>query len=276
MKLKWLLLAAWLPMQLPALAQDDPSVKDHPGIPRYPGTQIASGVQQEFASHDFNVPGEKTQRVEGRYWRIEYSLKEGVKVPGPLQVSRNYGNAFKKQGGSVLLEQVDAGGGQATMKMPAGGGTTWMEVNINNAGEQMILVIVEESPMEQKVAVTAAAMASAIAASGRVAIHGILFDTGKDVIKPESNAVLAEIAALLKADAGLKLRIEGHTDNVGKAADNLDLSRRRAEAVKRWLAGQGIAASRLEASGLGDTKPSAANASEDGRAKNRRVELVRM
>ena len=272
---------AWLPavvlslVSLPVLAQDDPSVKDHPGIPRFPGTVITGGVQQDFGAHEFNLGGEKMQRVEGRYWRIDYVPKEGGKVPGPLQMSRNYGNAFKKQGGAVLMEQVDAGGGQATMRMPAGGSTTWMEVNINNSGEQLTLVIVEEAPLEQKIEITAAAMASALAASGRIAVYGILFDTGKDVIKPESQPVLAEIATLLQGDPALKLRIEGHTDNVGKPADNAALSKRRADSVKRWLVAKGVADARLEAAGLGDTKPVAPNAGDDGRAKNRRVELVK-
>jgi outer membrane protein OmpA-like peptidoglycan-associated protein len=275
MKFRSLLVAASLLVSLPVFAQDDPSVKDHPGIPRFPGMVITAGVQQDFGAHEFNLGGEKMQRVEGRYWRIEYVPKEGGKVPGPLQMSRNYGNAFKKQGGVVLMEQVDSGGGQATMRMPAGGSTTWMEVNINNNGEQLTLVIVEEAPLEQKIELTAAAMASALAASGRVAVYGILFDTGKDAIKPESHPVLAEIATLLQGDPALKLRIEGHTDNVGKPADNVALSKRRADSVKRWLVAKGVADARLEAAGLGDTKPIAPNAGDDDRAKNRRVELVK-
>jgi outer membrane protein OmpA-like peptidoglycan-associated protein len=129
--------------------------------------------------------------------------------------------------------------------------------------------------MEQKVELSADEMGKALAASGRIALYGILFDTGKDAIKPESEKVLGEIAALLARDKALTLRIEGHTDNVGKPADNLALSKRRAEAVKRWLVGKGVADARLEAAGLGDTKPVAPNGTDEGRAKNRRVELAR-
>lgn len=255
--------------------EDDPSVKDHPAIPRFPGMVIASGARQDFGAHEFELGGGKTQRVEGRFWRIDYAVKEGAKTPGSLEVARNYGNAFKKRGGTVLLEQVDSSGGQAVMRMPSGGGNLWLDIAINNAGELITFTIVAEGAMEQKVELSADEMGKALAASGRIALYGILFDTGRDAIKPESEKVLSEIARMLAGNAALKLRIEGHTDNVGKPADNLALSKRRAEAVKRWLVGKGVADARLEAAGLGDTKPVAPNSAEEGRAKNRRVELAR-
>ncbi len=255
--------------------EDDPSVKDHPTIPRFPGMVIAGGTQQDFGAHEFELGGDKRKRVEGRYWRIDYAVKEGGKTPGPLEVARNYGNQFKQRGGKVLFEQVDSGGGQAVMRMPSGGGELWLDLAINNGGELITFTIVAEGAMEQKVELSAEEMGKALAASGRIALYGILFDTGKDSIRPESEKVLAEIARMLSGNAALKLRIEGHTDNVGRAADNLALSRRRAESVKRWLVGKGVAEARLEATGFGDARPVAANATEDGRAKNRRVELVR-
>jgi outer membrane protein OmpA-like peptidoglycan-associated protein len=115
----------------------------------------------------------------------------------------------------------------------------------------------------------------ALAADGRVATQGILFDTGSDRIRPESTPTLKEITAMLKEHGDLKLMIEGHTDNVGQAASNRALSEKRAAAVKAYLAGQGIAAARLESQGLGDTKPAAKNDTPEGRQTNRRVELVR-
>ena len=101
------------------------------------------------------------------------------------------------------------------------------------------------------------------------------FDTSKATIKPESLPLLDQAVAMLKQSAALKLRIEGHTDNKGAAADNQKLSENRAKAVMTYLVGKGIAASRLTSAGFGATKPVSDNGTDDGRAKNRRVELVK-
>lgn len=116
----------------------------------------------------------------------------------------------------------------------------------------------------------------ALAADGRVATQGILFDTGSDVIKPHSTPTLEEIATMLREHADLKLLIEGHTDNVGDAAANQALSEKRAAAVKAYLVSKGIDAARLQSSGLGATKPKTGNDTAEGRQTNRRVELVRL
>lgn len=116
----------------------------------------------------------------------------------------------------------------------------------------------------------------ALTAKGRWATQGILFETGKAEVQPESRPVLKEIAAALKDHATLKILIEGHTDNVGTPAANLALSGARAAAVKAVLVSQfGIAAERITTKGLGDTKPAASNTTAEGRAQNRRVEVVK-
>jgi outer membrane protein OmpA-like peptidoglycan-associated protein len=116
----------------------------------------------------------------------------------------------------------------------------------------------------------------ALAANGRWATQGILFETGKADLKPESTPVLKEIAAALKEHADLRILIEGHTDNVGAAASNLTLSEARAAAVKTALVSQyGADAARIETKGLGDTKPAVSNTTAEGRAQNRRVEIVK-
>jgi outer membrane protein OmpA-like peptidoglycan-associated protein len=115
-----------------------------------------------------------------------------------------------------------------------------------------------------------------ISASGRYVSHGILFDTGSDRLKPESAAVIQTVARGLEANPSLKLLIEGHTDSVGNADQNLDLSRRRAEAVKTVLVSQfKVDASRLASAGLGATKPIDSNDTPMGRSQNRRVEFVK-
>lgn len=135
--------------------------------------------------------------------------------------------------------------------------------------------VVEVRPMQRNmVTVNAAAMQKGLSSEGKIAIYGIYFDSDKADIKPESRPQLDEMAALLKNNAGLKVFIVGHTDNQGKLDYNLSLSQRRAEAVAKALAQQGIPAQRMLAKGVANLAPVSSNASEDGRAKNRRVELV--
>jgi outer membrane protein OmpA-like peptidoglycan-associated protein len=114
-------------------------------------------------------------------------------------------------------------------------------------------------------------------AAGKLVTYGILFATGSDDVLPESAPVLRQIGAYLAANPAVKLRITGHTDNVGSAASNLDLSKRRAASVARVLTEQfGIAADRLTADGRGDTQVVANNLKPEGRAMNRRVEFARL
>jgi outer membrane protein OmpA-like peptidoglycan-associated protein len=138
------------------------------------------------------------------------------------------------------------------------------------------LDVVELAPMEARmVTVDAGRMASEIAESGRIALYGIYFDTDKAELKPESRPALDEIAKLLAGNPDLRLVVVGHTDNVGSLDYNMTLSRRRAGAVESALvADYGIAAARLESWGVGYLAPVASNQSAEGRALNRRVELV--
>ena len=115
----------------------------------------------------------------------------------------------------------------------------------------------------------------ALSTSGRVATHGILFDTGSDHIRGESTPTLKEITTMLTEHPDLSLTIEGHTDNVGDAQANLALSAKRADAVKAYLVGKGVSAERLTTKGLGASKPAAPNTTAEGRQQNRRVELVK-
>jgi OmpA-OmpF porin, OOP family len=138
------------------------------------------------------------------------------------------------------------------------------------------LVVVSADVMEKKMAfVNADDMKQAIHDSGKVAVYGLYFDTDKDAVKSESQPTLGEIAKLLKNEPALRLHVVGHTDNQGKPDYNLDLSRRRAASVVAELSTKyGISATRLDAFGCGLYSPIASNEEEQGRAKNRRVELV--
>jgi flagellar motor protein MotB len=140
----------------------------------------------------------------------------------------------------------------------------------------ILLDVIETVPMETgMVSVDAATMAEDIAAAGHVALY-INFDFDKAEIKPESQPIIEEIAKLLQDNPSLNLTIEGHTDNVGTPAYNKQLSEARARSVVAALTAQGIEARRLEAEGYGQDKPIADNSTDEGRARNRRVELVEM
>ena len=257
-----------------ASAEDDcEGCKDHSQIARFPGFFIESAEQNDFNSVEFTVGDEKTVTREGKYWSLRYQQKEGAKLPSCVEIVRNYEAAFKKAGGK--LEWHDGGYNLAMLSMPLGKSQRWMNVSIFNGQTGYSLEIVEVAAMEQKVEVSASEMLDALNKDGFIALYGILFDTGKDAIKPESEPLLGEIVTLLKNNAGLKLSVEGHTDNVGNPKANQALSQKRAESVKKFLAGKGVDARRLETKGWGDTKPVSDNRTDAGRAKNRRVELVK-
>lgn len=138
------------------------------------------------------------------------------------------------------------------------------------------LDVVEAKPMETKmVTVSADEMAAGLARTGSVALYGILFDTNSAEIKPESMPTLEEIAKLLKTQLLLKLLVVGHTDNVGTFEFNIDLSQRRAASVVRTLTSKFVIdQKRLTPIGVSFASPVASNTTEEGRSKNRRVELV--
>ena len=151
-------------------------------------------------------------------------------------------------------------------------------IAVKNGQAIVALDVVTGKAVENKmVLVKAADIAEALASKGSIDLYGIFFDVDKTDIKPDSTKTLDEVASLLKIDRSLKLEISGHTDNTGTAEHNMKLSDGRAHAVVDALVkNYGIEAARLGAKGYGDTKPVASNDSEDGRAKNRRVELKRI
>jgi outer membrane protein OmpA-like peptidoglycan-associated protein len=138
------------------------------------------------------------------------------------------------------------------------------------------VVAITPGELERKMTfVNALEMKKQMGEAGKITLYGIQFDTGEDVLKPESHPTIAEITKLLGMEPSLKLHVVGHTDNQGKTDYNLDLSRRRAATIVRVLTSQGVAAGRLDSFGCGVYAPVASNETEEGRAQNRRVELIR-
>jgi outer membrane protein OmpA-like peptidoglycan-associated protein len=165
--------------------------------------------------------------------------------------------------------------GETTLRVATGGKDVWIKVepDIWSAPTQSYrLSIVEVEAMAQ--VISANALLDALNKDGFIALY-INFDTGKSELKSDGEATVKEIAAMLKAAPAMKISIEGHTDNVGTAASNQKLSEARAKAVMDAVAKAGIAKDRLAAKGLGQTVPIADNRTDEGKAKNRRVELVK-
>lgn len=118
---------------------------------------------------------------------------------------------------------------------------------------------------------------SKLITEGKLVTYGIYFDSGKDVVKPESYGTIKEIASVLKENADLRIKITGHTDSDGDDAMNLDLSKRRANNVKQFLVKEfQIQTERIESDGKGESEPIIANISPENKAKNRRVELIKL
>ena len=265
-----------LAVAAPAAArqQDEPGSKDHPMLSRMPNYHICNYEANDFNGFDFSIGNEKEQRVEGKYWKIDYCIKENAKVASALEIVRNYSNVFKAKGGSI--RNPDPDNIHTTMALALNGGELWCDIDVANRGETYSLTIIEKAAMTQQVEFTAAELAKTLNEKGSIALHNILFDTGKATLKPESSKELQLVVSVLKADVSLKIEIQGHTDNVGVKAANLTLSQQRADAVRDYLVKNGgIAAARLTAVGFGDTKPVAPNTTDDGKAQNRRVELVK-
>jgi len=252
--------------------KDDPKCKDHPAFTRMPDYWIYSCQQKQFDAHTFAVGKGKTETVEGHYWKIAYRPQNTLsEKPSELQIQRNFENAVQKQGGAVLWSEKS----RSTLKLLKDGDEIWVELRTDFTSGYALFII-QKSGMAQDIVADAAAMNSDINATGHVAVYGIYFDSGKSLIKPESAQAIGEIAKLLKDQPALKLFVVGHTDNQGTVEGNIKLSQERADAVLKALVGEhGILASRLRAYGCGQFAPVATNDSEAGRAKNRRVELVK-
>jgi OOP family OmpA-OmpF porin len=251
---------------------DAEGCKDPALFNRMPGYYIGRCDEKEFDSHAFKDAKGNDLTVEGHVFEIRYSIQEGAKEASRLQIIRNYQNAVTKIGGTLLTTTDD---GDSYMKVVKGGKETWVHVSAYITSEWQ-LYVVEKQAMSQDITANAEALSNDLKSTGHTAVYGIYFDTGKSEIKPESDAALTEIAKLLTGDATLKLHVVGHTDNVGTMDANLKLSQARAEAVVQALTTKhGIAAARLRAAGVGPLAPVASNDSDEGRAKNRRVELVK-
>jgi OOP family OmpA-OmpF porin len=262
---------------VPAFAQtpgvDENDCKPSPLLSRMTGCGVYQCEKKDFDAFDVVTNKEsETKSLEGEVEHLKFVCPANT---SHLQLQRNTEAALKKSGYTIVFSGKHQNHDNPVVT--AQKGAQWIQVQTSQWNEfptyEQTAVLVKE--MAQEMSASAQAMSDAIAKSGKLDVYGITFATGQATITPASDAVLNDVLAVLVANAAWRLRIEGHTDNVGDKAANLKLSQARAGAVAAWLAGKGIDAARLSTAGLGDTQPVAPNTTDDGRAKNRRVVLIK-
>lgn len=273
-------------------------------IPAFPLFKDLEGLTNNFNEKDANrafdrdhfIAGETAIPVEGRVFRGEYNLTKD-RPYSSLEFRRNYEQAIAQLGG------VKIGGTLSTDKYrhdlegatPAptghcfiapcdeadfylirqGGKEWWISVATGSFPLHGYVTVLEKQTMAKSYSfMDAEALKSALDANGRVPIY-VEFDVDRASLRPSARPAIDEIVKLMQQNAALKVSIEGHTDDTGTAARNQPLSLARAETVRAELIAAGIAPARMKTAGFGATKPLAQGTSEDARARNRRVELVK-
>ena len=195
-------------------------------------------------------------------------VKAYAPPPGmtPEQIANLYRAALLKAQWSIVAERKGEGGGDSlTAHYGLNGRNIWAILQI---GEKLYVLEVADATVGE------AKLEADLGAQCHLALTGVLFDFNKSKLKPESDAILEQVAAVMTKEADLKLEVQGHTDGVGSQAFNLPLSKARAHSVVVWLTDHGVAAGRLDAQGFGKLKPVASNDTDEGRAQNRRVEIA--
>lgn len=261
----------------PVLAADAAGCKDPAMFPKHVPNYVIASCKTANDSDTFRWPG-GTEQLMGLRTEVTYRVADIEKGASPKYIVANYANAIKSIDGTLLLDPSKTTlGDRLTARVNVEGRDVWVHVTSDSAvikgNWQTYRVVTLASDAAAQV-VTAQKMLDALNKDGFITLY-INFDTAKWDIKPDSKGTIDEVVAMLKADPALKLSIEGHTDNVGQAAANKTLSANRARSVMEALVSGGIDSTRLESGGHGQEKPIADNRTEDGRAKNRRVELVK-
>lgn len=231
-------------------AQDAEGTTDPPYLSRMPNFVISESNNRSFDAYKVCSEG-KILTVEGKIHQNQYVITEGAEPASSLQIRRNYANAIKGIGGTVVTDKPcddfddpRAGAEQVTGKLVKNGREVWIEVVPQNEGADYQLTVVEVQAMEQEV--SASELLAKLNNEGRAALY-MNFDTNSATIKPESGAVVDQVAQMLTQSAALKLSIEGHTDNAGVPEKNKTLSEQRAKSVLNALVTQGISSARLSA-----------------------------
>lgn len=265
-----------------AVASEDDKL-EHPLIRPFPGSVLIEDFShyRKYDVYEFSVTdpetGETAEKpVKGEYRRLQYEVKDENGKPVPhisqLEFRENYRVAAEEKGGEVLYEDRNI----MTFTVPReDGGITYCELSGNVGRGQQRLKIVDEKPFKRSMKFGPKEMKAALDKDNRVALYDILFEYDKATLQVDSQEQLGHVVVLLKDNPDLVLEVQGHTDAEGSDDYNLELSQRRAETVVDFLTLFGIDRARLTPKGYGESEPVESNDTEEGRAKNRRVELVK-
>lgn len=263
----------------PVQAEDSPNTRPHSLFTRMSGYDVRGTELKKFEARElivgFNTEtSEKAKKiVEGKYEQVTYLRQSGLEPNSSIYVARNHEEAIKKLGGEVLYGNHPGSYYEyITFKIEKDGKIIWGEIDLTAGGDDFRITTITEGDMEQEV--TAQMVEAKVKDEGRYVVYGINFDTNKATIREDSVQAISLIAEMLK-NSDLKVYIVGHTDNVGTFVNNQQLSEKRAQSVVNELVSKyKIPANRMIAKGVGQLAPVASNSSEDGRQKNRRVEVV--
>ena len=253
-------------MFLAAPAAFSGKAPNHPVIKPMPEATQDEGEFKRFSAHKFRVStGDKYEEkeVRGKYWYFRYDTKPEI---SSLEIVENYKQAALEKNGQILYDYDDEL--IFTLATPEGG-ILWVHLIAYDAAYK--LYIVEEKPLKKTLTFGAAQIKHELETKGEVTLYGITFDFNKATLRPGSEKVLLEAVKVLQSLPDIKVEVQGHTCDIGGRAYNLKLSQARAETVKNFLVQHGIEESRLSPKGYGMDQPVASNATEDGRAQNRRV-----
>jgi outer membrane protein OmpA-like peptidoglycan-associated protein len=276
-------LVAFLIAFIPLAATAAP-LTDHPLLPRLAGFDVVeSGSGDGFDAielKDFHIKGRIEAKLpfslQGRVTRRAYATRTPTRTN--LQIYQNYETALLKAGAVQLNSGFTRSAdevrlGHHIFRLPAKAGQAPVHVLLYvNSPELYVLTVIEPAAAPQEIQV--GELQDQLKSTGWATLY-VEFDTGKSDLRPEAQGAIRAIVELMRQSAQLRISVDGHTDNVGDPVSNRKLSQARAQSVMAAVVAQGVPASRLSAKGFGPDVPIADNRLEAGRAKNRRVELMR-
>ncbi len=308
MRLSHLLVMSFFTSVVVWAGHDQAGSKDHPVVSRFPGSYIHKQIATDFDAYTISLSAPtmdtasfakvKKVELEGKVTRTSYVMPTNASL---LAIFRSYEQALTKGGFQILFECKKEACGEThywdklhlftnasfeshqyylVAKKGADNAATYVVMHTTQNGDGGFIHtevdVLEEKGLETDLVRTSvASLEHSIQNDGKALVYDIYFDTAKSNVKPESQPAIDAIAQLLNANK-FKLYVVGHTDGVGALNTNLDLSKRRADAVVAALIAKGVSKERLVAQGVGPLAPVATNTDDLGRGKNRRVELVPM
>lgn len=242
------------------------ATQDWPYLVPFPGAKLTATIVEDAAPFLVTLPGNEDSSLVASGF-----IRKGYRPPPTLSAYEfevSMRDALARAGWDVLpSSDPQHANGQVHAHYAKNGRDIWAFLvrGADDSGEGLNVIVADVGAQD---------WAKALRQDCRVTLLGVNFDFNKATLRPESSSVLQKAAATLQSLPQLKIEVQGHTDNVGDDAYNARLSEQRAEAVLTWLAGHGVAANRLSSKGYGKSKPIATNDSDEGRARNRRVDLA--